>query len=372
MNKGNEEVLKPRVFIGSSLKGKNIAQVAAELIEYNVNEEKKDIKVVVWDKVFKVGETYIERLSKALEEFDFAVLVITGEEFVMSGDAKQLKPRDNVLFELGLFMGRLGRHRAIMLYNEEQKAKLPSDLGGIHSATFLPPKNENKADEDEELRKVLKDPCNEIREYILDPYEEEIKVFEVWKDSCHQLYEALEKAPEDATIKIIQTWFPDAEDFIINLKKLLIEKNKRFKLEILLMNDKECDNKNHFNILDARILLRFESRKLAIGKIEETIEQLKKLKELVDEKWKTNDNNLSLEIRQYDFLPFGPFYQVGDEVIFIGFYLNHSSSIHAPMLKIHKTAREAWNKFTEHFDIGWKDSSVVYPPPKTGDEKKSN
>lgn len=369
-NNESEKAPSTRVFIGSSSKGKKIAQVAGKLLESKDSKDDKKIDVVVWDKLFKIGETYIERLSKALEEFDFAVLVITGEDFVMSEDGKYLKARENVLFELGLFMGRLGRHRAIMLYDKEQKANLPSDLGGIHRATFSTPKNKT----DEELENALKDPCNEIREYILNPYEEEIKVFEVWKNSCHQLYEALEEAPIDTTIRIIQTWFPDVEDFIINLKKLLIEKKKRFKLEILLMNDKECDNKNYFNILDARIKLRLETRKRAIEKIEETIEQLKKLKELVDDNWNAKGKNskLKLEIRKYDFLPFGPFYQVGDKVMFVGFYLNHCSSIHAPMVKIHNTAREAWNKFTEHFDTAWNDPDVVKLYPETKGGKNSN
>ncbi|MCK4763857.1 MAG: DUF4147 domain-containing protein [Candidatus Aminicenantes bacterium] len=368
----------PRVFIGSSSKGKKIAQVVKELIEIKDKDNNKKIDAVVWDKMFKIGQTYIERLSKALDEFDFAVLVITGEDLVV-GDKTQhgekkvdktklFRARDNVLFELGLFMGRLGRHRAIMLYNEKKKAQLPSDLGGIHTATFSMSKKEEQ--DDKTRRKVLKPPCKEIREYILDPYEEEIKVFEVWKDSCRQLYEALEKAPEHATIRIIQTWFPDIEDFIIHLVKLLTAKNgKQFRLEILLMNNKKYSNEEQtecLDILDARVSHRIENRERAIGEIDESIKQLIKLKELVDENWEINKvgKTLDLIIRKYHFLPFGPFYQIGDEVMFVGFYLNYCSSIHAPMIKIRRIAREAWNRFKEHFDIGWEKSYEVYSSDK--------
>ena len=103
------------------------------------------------------------------------------------------------------------------------------------------------------------------------------------------------------------------------------------------MNDKKCDEEGkHFDILGARILHRLEDREMASMKIKDTIKQLVKLKDTVEEKWRKNGQNLTLklEIRQYDFLPFGPFYQIGDEVMFVGFYLNSCSSIHAPMLKI--------------------------------------
>ncbi len=357
---GNEETCettnmswKPKVFIGSSSTGKAVAQTVRELLE-----EGGQIEVEVWHKKFKVGETYIDVLLRALEEFDFAVLVITADDERIREEIQVLTMRDNVLFELGLFMGRLGRHRAIMLYDEKQKATLPSDLGGIHVATF-------SGTENSDLKAALQASCDEIREYILNPYEPPVYTYETWKKSCYQIYEALKKAPEEATIRIIQTWLPDIEDFIEDLEILLTEYKKRFKFQILLISYDQTEDENHFDLLGARIKYRKDSRKNAIRKIEDSISQFIDLKNKVEAAWKKSgdkDPKLDLKIGKYDFLPFGPYYQIGNEVLFVGFYLNHCSSINAPMLKIRSTERLVWHRFERHFEIGWENAKIVYSP----------
>ena len=45
----------------------------------------------------------------ALDQFDFAVMILSPDDMTESRDQSYASPRDNVLFELGLFMGRLGR-----------------------------------------------------------------------------------------------------------------------------------------------------------------------------------------------------------------------------------------------------------------------
>jgi hypothetical protein len=53
-----------------------------------------------------------------------------------SRDTAIPSPRDNVIFELGLFMGALGRERTFIVYNRDQEIKLPSDLAGVTAARF--------------------------------------------------------------------------------------------------------------------------------------------------------------------------------------------------------------------------------------------
>jgi hypothetical protein len=73
-----------------------------------------------------------------LDRFDFAILVLTPDDLVISRGGSNQAPRDNVLFELGLFMGGIGRDRTFIVYDRTAHIKLPSDLAGVTAATFAP------------------------------------------------------------------------------------------------------------------------------------------------------------------------------------------------------------------------------------------
>ena len=53
---------------------------------------------------------------------------------IESRKKKQAAPRDNVIFELGLFMGALGRERTFIVKPRHVDIKIPSDLLGV---TFI-------------------------------------------------------------------------------------------------------------------------------------------------------------------------------------------------------------------------------------------
>ncbi len=121
---------RPRLFVGSSTEGKEIAHA--------VRYQLKDIaEVSLWsDDPFGLNQGNLESLVRALDEFDFAVLVITADDVTISRQQTLPSPRDNVVFEAGLFMGRLGRDRTFLVYDSSAHPKLPSDLAGITVATF--------------------------------------------------------------------------------------------------------------------------------------------------------------------------------------------------------------------------------------------
>jgi Predicted nucleotide-binding protein containing TIR-like domain len=123
---------RPSVFIGSSTEGLKIAKALQVLLD-------PSCEVSVWSQgIFGLSQGTLESLVAALDRFDFAVLVLTRDDLILSRDQTAAAPRDNVLFELGLFMGGLGRLRTFIVYDRTADLKLPSDLAGVTPATFEP------------------------------------------------------------------------------------------------------------------------------------------------------------------------------------------------------------------------------------------
>jgi hypothetical protein len=123
---GESSMSKPSLFIGSSTEGLRTARA--------LRTHLKDVaEARVWtDGVFGLGRGILETLVEIAQSFDFAVLVLTPEDLTSKRNRKEGSPRDNVLFELGLFMGTLGRQRTFVVRPPtEVKMNLPSDLGGI-------------------------------------------------------------------------------------------------------------------------------------------------------------------------------------------------------------------------------------------------
>jgi predicted nucleotide-binding protein len=153
LNAGLENNTRPRVFIGSSTEGLELANKIQELLS-------NDLSVVVWNQgtVFGLGDATLEALEAAVMGYQFGIFIFTpDDELYTRGETKSVV-RDNVLFELGLFIGKLGRHRAFVVNPGKKAVVLPSDLLGITTATYDP--NEN------DLAAALGPVCNRLRNAI--------------------------------------------------------------------------------------------------------------------------------------------------------------------------------------------------------------
>lgn len=121
---------RPKVFIGSSVEGKEIADELQVLLDY-------DCEVNIWHQgLFNPGSHTLTAMVKAAGSYDFAILVISADDQTESRGDVAPAPRDNVIFELGLFIGALGMERVFMVYDRDKRPKLPSDLLGVNPATF--------------------------------------------------------------------------------------------------------------------------------------------------------------------------------------------------------------------------------------------
>lgn len=141
----------PTVFIGSSTEGLEVARaIRSQLSE--------TAEVTIWNEgVFGLGSGTLEHLVGDLHKYDFAVLVLTPDDMTESRNSKEQSPRDNVLFECGLFMGRLGRESTFLVYDRTKELKLPSDLAGTTLATYRGER------EDKNTLAAVGEACDKIR-----------------------------------------------------------------------------------------------------------------------------------------------------------------------------------------------------------------
>lgn len=134
----------PRVFIGSSNNDVRIAERFKEAL--TLDHQLFDVKMWKSDNVFILSRTIIENLINSSESSDFAILIF-GEPV----------PRDNVVFELGLFMGALGRDRTFAVMTPEMK--MFTDIDGLTVIKF-------DIQNSEDLTNRVRSECNKIKSRI--------------------------------------------------------------------------------------------------------------------------------------------------------------------------------------------------------------
>jgi parallel beta-helix repeat protein len=115
---------KPTIFIGSSSEA---APLVHELVDRL--EASDSVVALPWYEAFATGFAAIEDLARQLDEVDFAAFIMRPDDKIEVRGRVQGATRDNVVFELGLFMGKLDRNRTFALVTDG--VDLPSDFHGV-------------------------------------------------------------------------------------------------------------------------------------------------------------------------------------------------------------------------------------------------
>jgi CRP/FNR family transcriptional regulator, cyclic AMP receptor protein len=87
--------------------------------------------------VFGPGGVAFDSLAQIAGGSDFAAFIISPDDTVISREEEKLAARDNVIFELGLFMGVLDRGRVFLIRQHDADVRIPSDLLGITQVTYV-------------------------------------------------------------------------------------------------------------------------------------------------------------------------------------------------------------------------------------------
>jgi hypothetical protein len=146
----------PALFIGSSTEGLSTAYAIQQAMEY-------DAEPTVWNQgVFQPSQSTLAALVESLSKFEFAAFVFSPDDTLKLRGTDFPAVRDNVIFELGLFMGALGPGRCFCLVPRNvESPRLPSDLAGFTTLTY------NAARSDGNLLAALGPACNEMRNAII-------------------------------------------------------------------------------------------------------------------------------------------------------------------------------------------------------------
>jgi CRP/FNR family cyclic AMP-dependent transcriptional regulator len=145
---------EPVLFVACSTEALEVAREIQAAFAYD------PVVVEIWtDGVFNASKTPIEDLTALVGRIDFAIIIATPDDKIASRHETSFGPRDNVVFELGLAIGAIGRQRTLLVVPRGHDMKLPSDLLGVKPLDY--------ADGDATTIKSRLGPlCTEIRRIV--------------------------------------------------------------------------------------------------------------------------------------------------------------------------------------------------------------
>lgn len=153
----------PRIFIASASE----STAYAHAIQENMDNR---AECTVWDQdVFRLSAYSLDSLASALRLHDAAIFVFSPDDISIIRKTKYKIARDNVVFELGLFIGGLGRDRCfILMPRDTQDFHIPTDLVGIAAAFFAPSRSDGN------LKAALAPACARIFRQITETTDQSV------------------------------------------------------------------------------------------------------------------------------------------------------------------------------------------------------
>jgi hypothetical protein len=230
------------MFIGSSVEGLSVAYAIQQNLDY-------DVESTVWTQgVFDLSRSAAESLVRLLDNMDFGVFVFTPDDIVNIRGETNRAVRDNVIFELGLFIGRLGRERSFIVMPQQQEDfHLPTDLVGMTPATYNPDRS------DENLEAATGPASHRIRGVVkrLTPHtstlrsevEQQLEQLSTKLHEVEHERDRLEKELEEAqasrakSARKVETLEGEIGRFKDEVDKLRAERDGQFQVRCLQVSD---------------------------------------------------------------------------------------------------------------------------------------
>lgn len=122
---------KQKIFIGSSVEGLEVARIIQTELSH-------DFELEIWNQgtFDTLGKSYLECLEESTNKFEFGIFVFTPDDKITSRGEQKSMARDNVIFELGMFLGKLSRLKSFIVYPKNENMHIMSDFNGITTADY--------------------------------------------------------------------------------------------------------------------------------------------------------------------------------------------------------------------------------------------
>ena len=144
---------KPRIFIASAVESLDVANA----VNFNLDH---DAEVTVWKHGFEISSDNVSSLLDRARASDFAVFIFTPDDASTIRQQEKAVVRDNVLFELGLFVGSIGKDRCFIVKPRGADVHIPTDLLGLTPADYEANRSDNN------LTAAVHAACTLIREQV--------------------------------------------------------------------------------------------------------------------------------------------------------------------------------------------------------------
>lgn len=154
MSADNSKSRSPKIFIGSSKEGLELARIIQD-------ELGQDAIAKTWKQSFSLSKVTIHELLENLDKSDFGIFVLTPDDPLLLRGNEVKTARDNVILEMGMYVGKLGLERTFFVIPEgDYNFHLPTDLSGVVWAGYKPELL------NEEPQIAVATACNQIRRQI--------------------------------------------------------------------------------------------------------------------------------------------------------------------------------------------------------------
>lgn len=146
---------RPKIFIGSSTEGLDVANAIQQNLDIHA-------EVTIWTQgVFQLSATIINSLINSLNKFDFAIFVFSPDDVTQMRGKQNSTVRDNVIYETGLFSGKLGVDKVFFIKpRNHEDLHLPTDMLGMIAGEY-------DADRSDKNLVAATGPfCNQVRQIV--------------------------------------------------------------------------------------------------------------------------------------------------------------------------------------------------------------